>query len=207
MLACGALEGGDMGGVTLLQPEGPTTAAASDDVAFRVDAIQYEVGSGPCLDAYRRQSIFRIDSTLEDARWPEFCRRAAAAGVMSILSLPLVVSGDGLGALNVYCRRPNGFSQSDETTGTAIASYAAVALANAREFWRIQALAGQLQEALSTRGVIEQAKGILISEQGCTDEEAFELLVRASQRSHTKLHDVAAELVERARSRVRRPAN
>jgi AmiR/NasT family two-component response regulator len=64
-------------------------------------------------------------------------------------------------------------------------------------------LASQLEEALSTRGIIEQAKGILIAEQGCTSDEAFELLVKASQRTHAKLHDVAAELVERARSRAR----
>ena len=123
---------------------------------------------------------------------------------MSTLSLPLVVAGDGLGALNIYSRQPGAFSDAGQAVGAAFASYAAVALANARVYWRTQRLAGQLQEALSTRGVIEQAKGILIAEQGCTADEAFRLLVRASQRRHEKLHDVAAGIVEQARERGQR---
>ena len=201
-LACAAVAGGDMGGVTLLGAEGPTTAVATGETARRVDAIQYQVGAGPCLDAYRRQQINRIDSTAADDRWPDFSRGASEAGIQSILSLPLVVAGDGLGALNVYCREPNGFSVADEATGALFASYASVALANARVYWRVKTLAGQLEEALSTRGVIEQAKGILVAEQGCSADGAFEILVRASQRSHTKLHDVAAQLVERARAQA-----
>jgi AmiR/NasT family two-component response regulator len=69
-------------------------------------------------------------------------------------------------------------------------------------YWRAQRLAGQLQEALSTRGVIEQAKGILIARQGCSADQAFQLLVQISQRSHVKLHDVARDLVERARNQA-----
>jgi GAF domain-containing protein len=202
-LACEAVAGGDMGGITLLEREGPMTAAATSREAGRVDAIQYEAeGGGPCLDAYRRQAINRVESTLVDPRWREFCAGAAAAGVLSVLSLPLVVAGDGLGALNLYCRRTNGFSAADEVIGMAFAAHASVALANARVYWRAQNLASQLEDALSTRGVIEQAKGVLIAEQGCSDDEAFEMLVKASQRTHTKLHDVAAGLLERARSRA-----
>ncbi len=203
-MACKAMPGGDLGGVTLLDREGPSTAVATDDLARQVDAVQYEVnGAGPCLDAYRYQQIFRIDSTVEDQRWPEFAQAASGAGILSTLSLPLVVGGDGLGALNIYCRRTNGFSAAEEVTGGAFASHASVALANARVYWRAERLARQLEEALATRGVIEQAKGILISAEGCSDDEAFHMLVRASQRSHIKLHDVAAEMVERATKAAR----
>lgn len=166
-----------------------------------MDANQYEIGAGPCLSAYREQAVFRIESTADEQRWPEFCRRAAQAGICSTLSLPLVVGGDGLGALNLYSRRPGAFSEAAQAAGVAFASYASVALANARIYWRTQRLVGQLQEALSTRGVIEQAKCILIAEQGCTDDEAFGLLVRASQRRHEKVRDVAARVVEQARQR------
>jgi GAF domain-containing protein len=199
-LACAALSCGDDGGVTLLDREGPRTAVATSDAALRVDGFQYEAeGGGPCLDAYRSQQVLRIDSTAEDPRWPEFAEAAAEAGIMSTLSLPLVVAGDGLGALNIYCREENGFSEADEVLAMTFASYASVALANARVYWRTQRLAEQLEQALSTRGVIEQAKGIVIAEHGCSADEAFQLLVAASQRSHMKLHDVAAQLVERAR--------
>ena len=69
-------------------------------------------------------------------------------------------------------------------------------------YWRTQRLAGQLEEALSTRGVIEQAKGILVARQGCSAEEAFQLLVAMSQRAHAKLHDLARDLVETARNQA-----
>jgi len=202
-LACAALPCGDDAGVTLLDREGPRTAVATSEAALRVDGFQYDNdGGGPCLDAYRRQQVLRIDSTLVDARWPGFAQAAAAAGILSTLSLPLVVAGDGLGALNIYCRQENGFSGADETLATTFASYASVALANARVYWRTQRLAGQLQEALSTRGIIEQAKGIIIAEQGCSADQAFQLLVTMSQRRHTKLHDLATELVDHARHRA-----
>jgi GAF domain-containing protein len=202
-LACAALSCGDDGGVTLLDREGPRTAAATSDAARRVDSSQYEADSGgPCLDAYRRQQVLRIDSTSSDQRWPEFAAAAAEAGIRSTLSLPLVVAGDGLGALNIYCLEENGFSEADEALAMTFASYASVALANARVYWRTQRLADQLQEALSTRGMIEQAKGIIIAEQGCSADEAFQLLVNASQRSHVKLHDLATDLVGRARDRA-----
>jgi AmiR/NasT family two-component response regulator len=77
-----------------------------------------------------------------------------------------------------------------------------VALANAWVYWRTQRLAGQLAEALSTRRVIEQAKGIIIARQGCSADQAFQLLVAMSQRSHVKLHDVAADLAETARNKA-----
>ncbi len=202
-LACTALPGGDEGGITLLDREGPRTAVATSDTALRVDGFQYDSeGGGPCLEAYRRQQVFRIDSTAEDQRWPDFAHSAAEAGILSTLSLPLVVAGDGLGALNIYSHQTNGFSESDEALAGTFASYASVALANARVYWRTQRVAGQLEEALSTRGVIEQAKGIIIAEQGCPAEQAFQLLVGASQRSGMKLNDLAAELVARARDRA-----
>src|ERR1700722_9884209 len=91
-LACQAVTGGDMGGITLLEREGPRTAVATSGEAGRVDAIQYVAqGGGPCLDAYRRQVVNRVESTLVDQRWLEFCAGASAAGVLSVLSLPLVV--------------------------------------------------------------------------------------------------------------------
>jgi GAF domain-containing protein len=202
-LACAALGRGDEGGITLLEREGPRTAVATSDAAIRVDNSQYNSDEGgPCLEAYRRQQMFRIDSTSDDQRWPDFCREAAGAGIISTLSAPLVVGGDGLGALNIYRRQRGGFSAADETLVSSFASYASVALANARDYWRTQRLAGQLEEAMATRGVIEQAKGVLIASQGCSADHAFQLLVAMSQRTHIKLHDVARDLVETARQQA-----
>lgn len=197
-LACAALPGGDEGGITLLQAEGPSTAFATSGTARRVDSSQYEgEGGGPCLEAYRRQQVQRIDSTASDQRWPEFSRTAAAEGLGSALSVPLVVGGDGLGALNIYCRREYGFPAADERLAAKLGSCASVALANARSYWRAARLADQLQQALSTHGVVNQAAGILIARHSCTAEHALHLLTAAAQRNRLTVTEVAADLVQR----------
>jgi GAF domain-containing protein len=207
-LAREGVAGCSMAGITLLERGGPMTAAATSDVALRVDASQYSANSGPCLDAYRRQVFNRITSTDTEERWPLFCQVAAAAGVHSTLSFPLVVAGDGLGALNLYSNVEAGFDDIDERTGFAFAAHAAVALANARSYWRNEEMRRNLEIALETRGVIDQAKGILIAREGFTAEAAFEVLKRASQRANRKVHEIAQEMVDMAsqpRQSDRRP--
>lgn len=197
-LACSALPGGDEGGITLLEAEGPRTAIATGDAALRVDSSQYAAETGgPCLEAYRRQQILRIDSTASDRRWPEFAATAVAQGLASTLSVPLVVGGDGLGAMNIYCRRERGFTAADERLAAKLGACASVALVNARTYWRAARLADQLQQALSTRGVIDQATGILIAQRGCPAQQAFHLLATAAQRNHLAIAEVASDLVQR----------
>jgi len=206
-LACAALPGGDEGGITLLEAEGPGTAMATSDAARRVDNSQYSAKTGgPCLEAYRRQQLLRIDSTATDQRWPEFASTAAAEGVGSTLSIPLVVGGDGLGALNVYCRREHGFPAADDRLATMLGSCASVALANARTYWRAARLADQLQQALASRGITEQATGILIAQHRCSPEHALHLLAAAAQRYRLSLTEVAADLVARTSSPEPPPA-
>jgi GAF domain-containing protein len=198
-LACAALEGGDEGGITLLEAEGPRTAMATSDSALRVDNSQYEAAAGgPCLDAYRQRQVLRIDSTATDSRWPELAASAAAGGLRSTLSVPLVVGGDGLGAINIYSRREHGFSDADERLAVTLGSCASVALGNARTFWRAARLAEQLQQALATRGVIDQATGILIARRGCSAEQAFHVLAGTAQHNRLTLVEVATDLVQRA---------
>jgi GAF domain-containing protein len=187
-----------MAGITMLGRSGPTTTAATSDVAGRIDATQYEVSSGPCLDAYRHQVVNRIDATASDKRWPEFSRAANAEGVLSTLSLPLIVGGDGLGALNLYSDIESGFDDVDERMGTVFATHASVTLANARAYWANEEMRRNLEIALDSRAVIDQAKGVLMGQQGCSAEKAFDVLRRASQRENRKLHDIAQEIVEQA---------
>ena len=198
-----ALDGADMTGITLLEGDRATTAVFSDPTSPEIDSVQYATGKGPCLDASRRQQIFRIDSTTDDQRWVEFCEAAAAKEIYSVLSCPLSVNGKGLGALNFYSRTPGAFSDDDEELGSLFARQASVALANASAFWGATALAEQLKEALTSRAVIDQAKGIIMGAQGCSADEAFDVLRRASQRENTKLSDIAQGIVERVQSRVK----
>jgi GAF domain-containing protein len=203
-LTCAALPGGDEGGIVLLEAGGPDTAIATSDVVRRVDRSQYDAeGGGPSLEAYRRQEILRIDSTANDQRWPEFADAAAAEGLRSTLSIPLIVSGDGLGTLNIYCQREYGFPAADERLAATLGSCASVTLTNARTYWQAAQLTDQLQQALATRGVIDQATGILIAKHGCSAERALHLLNVTAQRNRLTLAEVGAELVQRTSEQAR----
>jgi transcriptional regulator with GAF, ATPase, and Fis domain len=197
-VACGSVGGCSMAGITLLDRKGPTTAVASSEIALEIDAIQYSEGGGPCLDAYRRQVVNRIDSTATDERWPQFSRGAAANGVHSTLSFPLIVGGDGLGALNLYSDVESGFDEIAERTGAVFANHASTTLANARAYWANEDLRRNLEMALETRASIDQAKGVLMARGGVGADEAFEILRKASQRTNRKLHDIAQEIVDSA---------
>jgi GAF domain-containing protein len=203
-LAPEGITGCSMACITLLEPAGALTAAASSQVAARVDALEFERGVGPALDAYRDQTMMRIESTDTEVRWPEFCRSAAAAGIHSAITLPLAVHGDGIGTLSLYSTVEGGFSEAAERAGVVFALHASVTLQNARAYWLTDELRRNLLFALETRGVIDQAKGILMSREGITADQAFEVLRRASQRSNRKVHDIAEEIVHGV-VRARRP--
>lgn len=199
-LAQQAVPRADFAGITMLVEGRPKTGVFTDEASPELDATQYETGAGPCLDAFRHQTVYRIDATAEDTCWPAFSTAAAARGVNSTLSLPLVANHEGVGALNLYSRGEEAFSDEDERIAMQFAGQAGIVLANAQAYWDAHQLSQDLNEAMKSRAVIEQAKGILMA-QGRTADEAFQILVRASQRENTKLREVAADLVRRAEQR------
>lgn len=196
-LATRELEGCDMAGVTLVRDGRPVTAVFTHPTAPEIDAAQYESGHGPCLDAYRDGKIFRITDAVTDNRWPEFSRTALAYGIHSALALPLRSEDATIGALNLYSRQPDAFAEDDQITAV-FAAHAAAVLATSQAFWAAHALSEQLQTAIQTRAIIEQAKGILMRDHGCDADAAFELLKQESQHTNRKLHQVATTIVEAA---------
>jgi GAF domain len=156
VLANQAMPGSDMVSVTTLVAGRPTTAGFTDDLASQVDDPQCQSGVGPCLDAVRCQTVMRVDSTENDQRWPTFSRAAAARGILSSLSFPLVVHHQGIGAMNCYSRTA-AFSADDERTGSAFATAAAIALA----YWHARHQGERLGLALQPPATIKQAKAIL----------------------------------------------
>jgi GAF domain-containing protein len=195
-----AIPGADGVGVTLLaqdrEGDPVQTLAASDPFVEEVDEIQYVVvHEGPCITATRERRTVRSGSLGGERMWPRFGPRAGRLGVHSALSLPLLVSGDVVGAINVYARSRAAFDERAEHLGELFAVPAAVAVRNAQVLDRAQTLALQLQEALSSRSVIDQAIGILRGRTGGTAQEAFDLLRTTSQKEQTKLADVASRLV------------
>lgn len=174
------------------------TAVFTDPLSPTLDAVQYQAGRGPCLDAVRERRVVRVDSTPDDDHWPEFTDEAAKHGILSTLSLPMVAADRGVGAMNLYARRVSAFSEKDEETGIAFAAQGAIVIANADAYWTAHALSETLNEAMQSRAVIEQAKGVLMEQSGVSADAAFDLLRRASQRENRKLRDIAGEIVERA---------
>jgi GAF domain-containing protein len=115
--------------------------------------------------------------------------------VRSVLAVPLVASDRPLGALNLYSRTAEGYSDADEETAVLFSEQAAVACANAEVYWRTYALTEHLREALESRDVIGQAKGILMARRGCTPDAAFEALRKVSQHRNIKLRQIAEQVV------------
>jgi GAF domain-containing protein len=196
-LACDAVGPATSVGLTLLDDDDrPATRVSTDDVASRVDSGQYEDSAGPCLDAYRENRVVLVEDISANAeRWPSFSARADEEGVRSSLSLPLAAGGDRMGVMNLYATGAV-FTAEDMTDAQLFATQAAVVLANARAYWTAFDLSAGLQTALASRAVIDQAKGKLMASQNCSADEAFQLLVKVSQRENTRLRDVAQRIVD-----------
>lgn len=189
--------------VTLVRSTRPTTAAYTGELAVQADERQYGLDQGPCLDAARGGEMFYVEDMRREDRWRDYPALAVEAGVGSSVSIPLPVQQEVLGALNVYSRSPHAFDETGIDSARAFASFAAIAVANADMYLSTAELATQMEQAMATRATIEQAKGILMAQRRCSAEDAFDLLVRASQRENTKLRDLARRVVEGTQSRGR----
>lgn len=186
--------------VTLLQGGKASTAAFTGRMALYLDERQYENGYGPCLDACRAGETVVITDMAKENRWPDYTPEAVRCGAGSSISVGLPVLDAVTGALNIYGAEPDTFDDDAIELARTFANYAAVALANAQLYTTTAALARQMQEAMASRAVIEQAKGVIVAQRGCTTEDAFDILVRASQAANRKLRDIAEGLVQKAQS-------
>jgi GAF domain-containing protein len=208
-LAVRTIPGTSGAGVTLLDGRGKRTTAASDPLVEQADELQYQFDSGPCLTAWRDQVSVRVDDIDSETRWPQWTAAVAGLGVRAVVSAPLLAQdatttqGAGLGAIKVYSSQPNAYDRRAEQLLELFARQAAILLANTQTLSDARRLSAELTQALDNRDIIGQAKGVLIA-QGADDEQsAFQMLVSASQRSNTRLHDLARQLV--ASTHVGRP--
>jgi GAF domain-containing protein len=198
-----AVPGADGVGVTMLEAGRPDTIVSSARFVRDVDAIQYRLGEGPCISAATQGRTTGSSALGEDASWPRFGPHAAALGIHSAISLPLLLDGETIGALNVYAYARSAFDAEAQRVGELFAAPAAVAIHNARVLDQVQREAIRLQTALANRSAIDHAIGIIMSRTGISEEEAFVQLRIMSQDEHVKLSVVAVRLVEQAVSRAR----
>ena len=196
-LATRAIIGADQVSITLVGTGGAHTAAYTGELALALDEVQYERDQGPCLTAATADTTVHVADMAAETRWREWTGEAVTAGVHSSLSIGLPMHQAVTGALNVYATRPAAFTDDAILLAQTFADYAAVAMTNAHLYETQATLAQHMQAAMHSRAVIEQAKGIIMSERRCTADEAFAILSKVSQNSNRKVRDVAAALVAR----------
>ena len=189
VLAVKTIDPCEAAGVSIASGPRVTSLSTSDPLPRILDDIQSETQEGPCVDAIKEHEVFITGSLSGEKRWPEFSRRAHdETGVQSILSLRLFTSEDTMGALNLYSTKADAFDDQDIATGSVFAAHAAVALTSAQR-------EAQLEDKASTRDVIGMAKGIIMARQHVSDDEAFAILRRASQRMNVKIRELADRVV------------
>jgi hypothetical protein len=210
--AVSTIAGCRMASVTLCERSGYRTAASTDPAATAVDQAQYQSHEGPCLDTVDAAMVYA--QSFPDERWPALASRPTESGVQSALSYRLAASSgtedSGGGSLNSYGVIPYAFNDSAQEIGLILAAHASVAARAVDERSTLQSLGRDLQQALLSRDVIGQAKGILMERLKITPEDAFDLLRRSSQQLNLKLRDVARGLAETGEfrmTRISRPAD
>jgi GAF domain-containing protein len=185
--------------------EGRTvTIASSDALAKELGQIQDASGEGPSLDAIVTGLPIEVTDPTS-ASWPAWREAALAHGLRMALSLPLIRADETLGVLNLYSTSSIPFTDEDREAARTFATHATGSLMVAIRLVHLAELTGHLEIALESRGVIDQAKGILIAENRCTPDEAMALLRKASQNRNVKLRDLAAQIVAQASGRDRMP--
>lgn len=185
-LAVETLDACEFAGISLAEKGTITSPASSNDVPRLVDGIQSDTGEGPCIDAIKEHEVFRTGDLPGEGRWPQFSRRAhEEAGIRSVLSIRLFIEEDTMGSLNLYSSQGDAFDDTDVALGSVFAVHAAVAMFAAQR-------EENLQQKAATRDVIGRAQGILMAREQVTEEQALEMLRRASQRLNVKLRDIAA---------------
>ena len=184
--------------VTLLDGVKARTVVFTGQLAVELDERQYQSGLGPCLDASKTGNTVVVDTDDPANHYPEFSRAAQRAGIQHSVSVALPIPDRIVGALNLYASTLHPIQAHTIELAEAFAQYASVTVANVSTDHETAAQAEQLREALTSRAIIDQAKGVLMERHGYTADEAFTLLVNTSQRTNRKLRDIAAAIVKQA---------
>lgn len=194
--AAGQVEDAISCGITVSATKGTQRmGATSDELAKRMDAIQYVLEDGPCLSCIREQTVVRIADLHADRRWLEFAVRGQREGVASSLSVPMVVGSRVVGAVNLYSPRRDGLDEGSVDRAQVVAHQAGGAIALAIRLAEREAETPRVDTASGPRSVIDQAVGIIMARQQITAEAAFEILRAQSYHSRTMLGERADAVV------------
>jgi len=193
---CVELLGVDAAGVMLASNGGRLRlAAASSEQARLLELFELRNDEGPCLDAFRTgRQVSYVDDGRTPSPWPRFAARTRADGFSSVHAVPLRLRRQVIGALNLFGQRPEQLGAEDIRVAQAFADIATIAILQERLVKEREVLAAQLQTALDSRVVIEQAKGVLAERLGFDMDTAFSTLRDAARRANRRLSDVARDV-------------
>lgn len=187
--AAGILLSDQRGGMHLM--------ASSSEQSRQLESLQLHTGEGPCLDAFSTGTLIAVPNLpAAGARWPRFVPAAAAAGFQGVHALPLRLRADTIGAMNLFTAigKPS-LSRQDLRLAQALAHVATIGILQERAITRNEVLVEQLQGALNSRIIIEQAKGILAHDSGLDMDTTFAVLRGYSRRNNARITDIARHLV------------
>lgn len=190
--------GVEAAGVMLDDGRGGLRLIASSEERMRlVELFELQSAQGPCLDAFRTGETQQADTDEGRQRWPQFADAAGDAGFRLMCAVPLQLRGRVIGALNLFRDSDTSFTDTELVVARAMAEAAAIGLLNARALSDVRLLAEQLQAALQSRVVIEQAKGMVSEYLGVGIDDAFEVLRRRARDRNLKLTDLARQVINR----------
>jgi transcriptional regulator with GAF, ATPase, and Fis domain len=197
---CVALLGADAAGLLLADNRQQLrVVAASSEDAELMELLQVQAQQGPCLDCFAAGEPVSVpDLSATRARWPEFVAAVDQhTAFRSVPALPLRLRGHAIGAMNLFGHQPGPIRESDLALGQALADVATIGILQERAIRRGEVVTEQLQTALTSRVIIEQAKGVLAEHAGVSMNEAFTRLRGFARGRNLRLSEVAGQLVAR----------
>jgi GAF domain-containing protein len=195
---CVEVLGVDAAGIMLAATDAPLRVIASSSDAMReLELFEIQAEEGPCLDCHRTGlRVSHLDLSSGTTPWPQFAGEAVAAGYLAVNALPMRLRGATIGALNLFDAVPPGLPPEDLDIAQSFADVATIAVLQDRAHVQAQRLNEQLQGALTSRIIIEQAKGMVAESRQLSIDVAFDELRRAARSSNTRLGDFAAQVVD-----------
>ncbi|MDH6284860.1 GAF and ANTAR domain-containing protein [Prescottella agglutinans] len=187
----------DAAGILLTDEHGHLTSVASTtEPVHTLEQLEVADARGPCYDCFTAgRPLVNLSRDAASARWPRFQHLSTEVGFGAVHAVPLRLRDQVIGSLNMFCVATGSLSAEDIDTSRALARITAIGLLHKRAASSAQKEAAQLRQALTSRIIIEQAKGMLAESAGCTPAVAFDALRRYARTHGRPLHDVAAEVV------------
>jgi GAF domain-containing protein len=195
-LAQETVPGSTGAGVSMVDGRRRTSSGSTNSRVAEADALQYQLDEGPCLTAATTRQLVRIDDLSTDARWPRWAAAALPLGLHATMSAPMVAGDVSLGAIKVYGDHPGAFDARGEQLLSLFAAQAGVLVANVQSAERAERLSEGMREAISSRDVVNVAKGILMGRSNLDEEAALTLLLRRAAQDGTTVAEGARALVD-----------